>query len=124
MIGLTIAKNVRKVPEGRNFYNSEKNMKRRGLLKTSKDKKPVVSDVFERLFKSGAKEKAKLNTRVKENISKKAKDVQPVSLTSTMPKEKDISILRENKKMVNNSRAESTEQSFNFNCDFVSHFYH
>jgi hypothetical protein len=68
-------------------------------------------DVFERLFRSATKQKAKLIVRVKENIAKKIKEVQVASPLARKLPEKTTNILKENKRLVNNTRQDEGDHA-------------
>lgn len=74
-------------------------------------------DVFERLFRSATQQKARLIVRVKENIAKKTKEIQASSPQMRRLQEKAGNILKENKRLVNNTRSEEQDSPH----DMVSH---
>ena len=110
---------LRKLPQGSSVYASDKSVKKKAVGKPSKEKKPVGLDVFERLFRSAAKDKERVTLKVKENLIKRAKEGLPKQGVASISIEKDIAILRENKKMINNSRLEPHEASGHSQTDYV-----
>lgn len=66
-------------------------------------------DVFERLFRSATQQKARLIVRVKENIGKKIKEIPVSSPVKRKIPEKSGNILKENKRLVNNTRSDDSE---------------
>lgn len=66
-------------------------------------------DVFERLFRSAAREKNRIVVRAKENIARKAKENTAGAGTERKQVEKGLSILKENKRLINNTKNEIME---------------
>lgn len=100
---------VAKPLESNKFNNSDIRMHKPPVGHTDKDPATAQSlDVFERLFRSANKQKARLIVRVKENIAKKAKEASLPSPLDRKPADKAGNILRENKRLVNNPRSDET----------------
>lgn len=66
-------------------------------------------DVFERLFQSAAREKNRIVARAKENIAKKTKEANSNTGSDRKQVDKTVNILRENKRLINNTRSEAQD---------------
>jgi hypothetical protein len=68
-----------------------------------------ASDVFDRLFRSAAKDKTRLTTKVKQQIAKKVTELRASSPQHRHSMENSSGVLRENKRLANHTKDDTRE---------------
>ena len=90
--------------------NSDIRMQKRHIgTQVKEESKNGSLDVFERLFQSAAREKNRIVARAKENIAKKTKEANSNTGSDRKQVDKTVNILRENKRLINNTRSEAQD---------------